>query len=123
MNTEKVKTEEKRYSIETGPSRDTLFDACKYAHSETAKFTVDFGVALGYTMPQGNSGCAYIRMAIADVMIVGIEHESGSGESLNLFGYCKADLCPVGRSGPTYKSYRFEAQYDSKRRKGSIAFI
>ena len=49
MNTEKVKTEEKRYSIETGPSRDTLFDACKYAYSKTTKFTVDFGVALGYT--------------------------------------------------------------------------
>ena len=123
MNTKKTEIKEKYYDIVSGPNKDALFDACKYACSKTAKLTVDFAVAIGYTMPKNDPGCAYIAMAITDIKIYGIEHEDGSGESFNLHGYCKADLNSLGGNNVTYKSYRFKAYYNSKNRKGCVTFI
>lgn len=123
MNTKKTETKEKYYDIVSGPNKDMLFDACKYAYSKTAKLTVEFAVAIGYTMPNNHPGCAYIAMSITDIKIVSIEHEDGSGESFNLRGYCKADLNSLGGSNVTYKSYRFKAYYNSKNRKGCITLI
>lgn len=119
MNTKKTET---YYDILNGPSKDTLFDACKYACSENAEIRVDFTVAFGYTMPKGDPGRAYIQMAIKDVMIMGIENEDGSGESFNLHGYCFADLHPLKGCNPIYHHYRFKCHYSSKNRKGVIAF-
>ena len=123
MNTKKTETKEKYYDIVAGPNKDALFDVCKYVCSKTAKLTVNFTVAIGYTMPKNDPGCAYIAMAITDIMIYGIEHEDGSGESFNLHGYCKADLNSLGGNNVTYKSYRFKAYYNSKNRKGCITLI
>lgn len=119
MNTEK--TEEKYYSIESGPSKAELFDACKYAYSSNAKVGIDFHVAVGYTMPVDHPGCAYIRMKIKDLVIYGIEHEDGSGESFNLRGWCRADLASFGEVA-AYTPYRFEAYYNTKTRDGRIRF-
>ena len=113
----------RRYDIVGGPSKDTIFDACKYAYSKTAKVEVNFSVAISYTAPKGDPECAYIPMSITDVRIVSIEHESGSGEHFNLGGYCKADLNNYGGVYATYKTYRFEAFYNSKTRTGTIGFF
>lgn len=123
MDTKKTEPKEKYYDIMAGPNKDMLFDVCKYACSKTAKLTVDFAVAVGYTMPKGDPGCAYIPMAISDVKIYMIEHEDGSGESFNLRGFCKADLNSLWSDNVTYKPYRFKAYYNSKNRKGCITFI
>ena len=122
MDTKKTATENKRYDIVAGPNKDTLFDACKYAYSKTAKVAVDFAVAIGYTTLKSNPGCAYIPMAITEIRITGIELEDGSGESFNLHGYCKADLNSFGKSDTIYRPYRFKAYYNSKHRKGCIEF-
>ena len=123
MNTKRIEIKERHYEIVNGPNKDALFDACKYACSKTAKLTVEFAVAIGYTMPKNDPGCAYIEMPITGIRIYGIEHEDGSGESFNLHGYCKADLNYLGGNNMTYKSYRFKAYYNSKNRKGCITFI
>ena len=123
MNTKKTETKERYYDIVAGPNKDALFDVCKYACSKTAKLTVDFTVAIGYTMPKNDPGCCYFAMAITDIKISGIRHEDGSGESFILDGYCKADLNPLGENNVAYKSYRFKAYYNSKNREGRITFI
>ena len=123
MNTKKTETKEKYYDIVAGPNKDALFDSCKYACSKTANLTVDFTVAIGYTRPKSDPGCAYIAMAITDIVIFGIEHEDGSGESFILRGCCRADLNSYGGSNVTYEPYRFKAYYNSKRRNGWIVFI
>ena len=122
MNTKRIEIKERHYEIVNGPNKDALFDACKYACSKTAKLTVEFAVAIGYTMPKNDPGCASIAMSITDIRIYGIEHEDGSGESFNLRGCCKADLNSLG-GNVAYKSYRFKAYYNSKNRKGHIVFI
>lgn len=117
MNTN---TTERLYEIMNGPSRDTLFDACKYAYAKNGKVTIDFVVAVGYTMPEGHPGRAYIPMKLTDIVIAGIEHEDGSGESFNLHGYCRAAL---NISKPyTYTYCRFRGYYNAKTRIGTISF-
>ena len=121
MNTKK--TEKKYFDIVNGPSRDMLFDACKYAYDKSAKVNVYFEVAVGYTAPKGNSKRAYFAMYIKDFKVTSLEHEDGSGEGFNLRGYCTADPCAVGHVVIDYKPYKFKAYYNTKTRKGSIALI
>ena len=111
---------ERCYEIMNGPSRDTLFDACKYAYAENANVAIDFVVATGYTMPKGHPGRAYIPMRLTDIVVAGIEHEDGSGESFNLHGYCRADLRISGST--TYSNYYFRSYYNVKSRTGTINF-
>lgn len=111
---------ERSYEIMNGPSRDTLFDACKYAYAENAKVTIDFVVAAGHTMPKGHPGRAYIPMKLTDILIASIEHEDGSGDSFNLRGYCRADLRISGST--TYSNYHFRGYYNTKNRTGTISF-
>ena len=113
-----IKTKEKYYSIISGPSRDVLFDACKYLYDKNARFTVDFTVVVGRTMLANDS--AYIPMAITDMKICGIEHEDASG--FNLHGCCKADLKYTGGSDIYYKLYKFKAYYNTEQREGFICF-
>ncbi len=119
MDTKKTETKEKYYDIVAGPNKDTLFDACKYAYNKTTKFAIDFGVAVGYTMPRNHPGCAYVPMDMSDVAIHGIEHEDGSGESFNIHGMCKAAL----RGSSDTKFYKFKAYYNTKTRTGTITFF
>jgi hypothetical protein len=123
MNTKKTETEEKYYEIMDGPSKDMLFDACRYAYNRAANLTVNFSVAIGYTMPRKHPNCCYIAMPITHVRIVGIEYEDGSGERFNLHGYCMADLNSFVKRDVDYKPYRFKAYYNSKKREGRITFI
>lgn len=118
MNTN---TTERLYEIMNGPSRDTLFDACKYAYSKFNKIHVEFTVAAGYTMPKGSPGRAYVSLRLTDIIIAGIAHENGSGESFNLYGYCHADLNSFGGQ-VTYKNYYFSAYYNTQTRTGTIKF-
>ena len=118
MNTEKTRT----YSIVDGPNRDLIVDAFKYAYDKDSTLPVDFSVAIGYTTKPGEPGCAYIKMAIKNIVIARIEHECGNGHSYNLFGYCKADLRSFGGVGKDYKDYSFTAYYNAKTRSGTISF-
>ncbi len=122
MNTNRV-VESHRYEIMNGPSKDRLFDACKYAYDDNARISLDFSVAIGYTMPRNDPGCAYIAMAIRNLRITGVQHEDGSGESFILYGYCSADPRAFNPRSVCYRSYKFEAYYNTKTRKGSIKLI
>lgn len=117
MNTERL------FEITNGPSKDALFDACKYAYSKTAKITIEPKIAVGCTMPLGpGCGCTYIPMRIKDVVIVGIEHENDSGESFNLRGECQAELKSLDSKKAVYRPYKFKASYNTRTRKGTISF-
>ena len=124
MNAKKTEVRERVYDIVAGPGKDLLFDACKYAYSKNARIPVEFTVAIAYTMPPSDSGCAYILMALTGIRICGVEYEDGSGESFNLHGFCRADLDSLSGSkdDAVFKPYRFEAYYNTKRREGTISF-
>lgn len=106
----------KFYDIVKGPNKDALFDACKYAYSENS-VKVDFTVAAGYIASVGSHQSSYKPMAVDNIVICGISHEDGSGESFNLQGYCSANV-----ESSVYKAHRFFATYNTKKRKGRISF-
>ena len=122
MNTKKTVAKEKQYEIVSGPCKDALFDACKYAYDKHSRVSIWFSIPVGYTMPPENADAAYVLMKIKNIRLCMIEHEDGSGESFNLHGYCVADLSPVGAKD-AYKPYRFKTYYNARTRKGTITFV
>lgn len=116
-----MNTKNSCFEILGGPNKDSLFDACKYACSGIVPIPIHFTIPIGYTMPKGCPGCAYIPMFIKDIKIMGIEHQGLGSENFKLHGSCSADLYSVsGRAN--YASYKFDACYNSKNRTGSIVF-
>lgn len=123
MNTKKIELKDRQYDIIGGPSKDALFDACKYAYCKNSSVQVKFSVAMGYTMPANDPGSAYVPLALKDVRIRAIEHEDSSGDKFILQGYCEADLGYFGFGEPkNFKPYRFKAFYNARRRIGWITF-
>ena len=53
----------KCFDIQCGPSRETLFDACKYTYDES-KINIHFDIALKYT----EDNLKYYKMQISDVI-------------------------------------------------------
>ena len=112
----------KEFEIVNGPSKDLLCDAFKYAYNKAARITIEFSIAAGYTMPPEHPSSAYVPAKIGGFIISSLEHEDGSGESFNIRGYCKADIAKLFGEG-TFKAYKYEAYYNTKTRKGTIALL
>ena len=110
------------YDIIGGPSKDLLFDACKYAYNKSAKITVDFTVVIGYSSTKDDPKCAYLPMSITDVKVNALEHEDASGDKFMVRGFCKADLT-IHNGDADYKPYKFRSYYDTKSRIGCITFV
>lgn len=109
-----------RFNISGGPSRDRIFDACKYLHDKI-KIDLDFKVILGYSTPKDDPCSAALEIPVRDFRVYKIMHEDGFGESFMLSGRCKADLNPCMPMIKKYKEYNFSAWYNSKRRVGWIS--
>lgn len=118
-----MNTPSQSYSIVGGPNKDLLFDAFKYANSENVRVPLDFHVALAFTAPLNDPGCAYVKMALKNVVVTGISHEDGSGESFIIEGRCDADLHSFCVTEYVYEHYRFKAYYNTQRRKGTFTII
>lgn len=120
MNTNQ-KVDSITYDIMNGPSADRLFDACRYAYDDATKIPIDFGIAIGYSMPKDDPGCAIVGAHSCDLRIVGIEHEDGSGHSFNIRGYC-AGFKKGPYSDPLYVNHKVMIYYNTKTRNGKITF-
>lgn len=95
--------------IVDGPSKDRLFDACKYAY-EKNPIEVDFK----FDPPDGLG-----QVETKNLKITSIEHEDGSGFSLNFNGYIDAKPS----TEKYFLPYRITAYYNTKSRKGHISFL
>lgn len=104
----------KEFKIVDGPSKDRLFDACKYAYDARVKFIPRIEIAVGYDGP------GYIPARIKQLKLTGIEHEDGSGQSLNLFGNCLGNFSDNPLEGEEMFSYNFHAYYNAGTRTGKI---
>lgn len=89
-------------TITDGPSKDRLFDACKYACGETT-IKCDFSVLVP-------GSCIDVKYP---AIILAIKHEDGSGESFIIEG-----IFTTHRGHEHFKAY-----YSSKRRKGVVTEI
>ena len=114
MNTKRTIRE---YPIVSGPNRDTILDAFKYAYDRASHVDIDFFVSEGLSMPEGHPGAAEVNMDVENWHMTSIQHEDGSGHSFNLEGWC----CPKLDGKRVYAD--FKACYNARTRKGTITFI
>lgn len=113
------------YSIINGPSKSVLFDSCLYAYSTDANVHVNFSISQSCSSHSNDAVKLYLPMQITDIVITGIQHEDGSGESFNLEGYCKVDIDYHIRNDGVcrYRYRRFTAYYDTRSRKGTFTLV
>ena len=116
-----MNTKAKKYDVIDGPNRDTLFDACKYSYDKNMRIQVGFTIAAAYTTSKKSGKAAYIPMDATDFRICSIGHEDGSGKSLIIQGYCKADVRPFGTG--VYRTYKFDMYYHTGDRRGFVEFV
>lgn len=119
MNTKRSNPTERSFIIEHGPSKDRLFDACKYAYSRNSHIEIDFGIGDENT---GDPKVAYIPIPTCDFKIFAIEHEDGSGGSFNLQGCCRVNLNGNDQNPKHFETCNFSAFYSSHNRRGRITF-
>lgn len=96
-----------QYKITDGPNTSLLFDACKYAFSGS---TITFSFTLDAT-----------HIKTRNFRIWSISHEDESGSSFYVRGMCEVNhrLFP---GGTLYKTVKFEAYYDTRKRTGMLYF-
>ena len=117
-----MNTNGKSFEIINGPSRDTLFDAVKYAFDKSAIIPIQFDVTSNRAIVE--SGQDYNSSTRAkDLEIVYIEHEDGSGHSFNIYGRCSIDAKFNSGYRVIYERYKFRAYYNAKTRKGFICLV
>lgn len=114
-----VTSSKKAHDITGGPSRDRLFDSCKYAQDSSSMVGLDFQVVEFYIgLPSRGAITEYKQLDMREVRITGIEHEDGSGFKFNIKGRCLARF----RTDVMLIPYRFTAFYNTNSREGTISF-
>ena len=100
-----LKVNSLEFNIVNGPSKDRLFDVCKYTYDHDAFITAVFEVGGGSR-----------NRTVEITSINTLQHESGNGESFNIEG-----IVNVPWLNKTCE--RFSAYYDSKSRNGHLKII
>lgn len=108
------------YNIKDGPNRETLFDAVKYALTESVIIPIHFVV-----VEDGSDDAA---VKVKNTKIIGIDNDdNGSGHAFVIRG--KMDVCfhPEAMCNDNlplnYQTCRFEACYDTQTHRGRLMFI
>ncbi len=108
---------QRNFKITSGPDRDQLFTACKYAYEKGVVFPIQF-VITHYTRFKNEARKRdLVPKLVTSIRIVGIEHDSGSGQAFRIHGYCKVDIWPLENSD---RLYEFHAQYNTRSGKGTL---
>ena len=136
------------FDVFDGPSRDRLFDACKYAYDDEDEINLNFKVAICYRGHLNDRDRKGLPMCIIGMRLIEVGHKDDSGHKFNLSGNCKADLglneIVTAKTYSMYdlkayhhkyckkdydyegkedlKFYQFKAFYDTNTRKGYITF-
>lgn len=116
------------FDIINGPSKSVLFDSCKYVYDiygMSPEIDMDFAISQEYLNHSNDATKLCQSPHITDIMVTGIQHEDGSGESFNLEGYCQTDIdyCLQKDNVHCFRYYRFSAYYNTGNRKGTFTLI
>jgi hypothetical protein len=108
---------QRNFKITSGPDRDQLFTACKYAYEKGVVFPIQFVITHSTRATDEKGKKNIVPKLVTDIKIIGIDHDSGSGRAFNLRGYCRVDIWPLENSDRLYK---FHALYNTKSKKGVL---
>ncbi len=96
------------YEIISGPKKDLLFDALKYAYDDNCDIRISFKIE--YKDSHDRLYGEYAPLLVEDVKLLSLEYVDGPENSFDLRGYCSINFEP----------YSFKACYNARRRTGVI---
>lgn len=103
------------YRIKDGPYLSELLEGFKLAH-DNELMRIEFQANKCYA--QGEE-----LLLVKDFQILELKYSGLSYDYVKVIGRCLADLSGACEEKAVYAKHKFEANYDIKKRTGSISFI
>ena len=113
---------EQVYRIKDGPYLSELLEGFKLAH-DNELMRIEFQVETGKFQANKCYAQGEELLLVKDFQILELKYSGLSYDYVKVIGRCLADLSGASEEKAVYTKHRFEANYDIKRRTGSISFI
>ncbi len=115
-------SDERVYRIKDGPYLSELLEGFKLAHDEELRPRIEFQVETGKFQANKCYAQGEELLLVKDFQILELKYSDFSYDYVKVIGRCLADLSGACEEKAGYLKYKFEANYDVKRRTGSISF-
>ena len=109
------------YRIKDGPYLSELLEGFKLAH-DNELMRIEFQVETGKFQANKCYAQGEELLLVKDFQILELKYSDFSYDYVKVIGRCLADLSSVCEEKAVYTKYKFDANYDVKRRTGSISF-
>ena len=109
------------YRIKDGPYLSELLEGFKLAH-DNELMRIEFQVETGKFQANKCYAQGEELLLVKDFQILELKYSDLSYDYVKVIGRCLADLSSVCEEKAVYTKYKFDANYDVKRRTGSISF-
>ena len=111
------------YRIKDGPYLSELLEGFKLAHDNELRPRIEFQVETGTFQANKCYAQGEELLLVKDFQILELKYSDFSYDYVKVIGRCLADLSGACEEKAVYSKRKFEANYDIKRRTGSISFI
>lgn len=115
--------EERVYRIKDGPYLSELLEGFKLAHDKELRPRIEFQVETGKFQANKCYAQGEELLLVKDFQILELKYSGFSYDYVKVIGRCLADLSGACEEKAVYAKHKFEANYDIKKRTGSISFI
>lgn len=109
------------YRIKDGPYLSELLEGFKLAH-DNELMRIEFQVETGKFQANKCYAQGEELLLVKDFQILELKYSGLSYDYVKVIGRCLADLSSACEEKAVYTKYKFDANYDVKRRTGSISF-
>ena len=109
------------YRIKDGPYLSELLEGFKLAH-DNELMRIEFQVETGKFQANKCYAQGEELLLVKDFQILELKYSDLSYDYVKVIGRCLADLSSACEEKAVYTKYKFDADYDVKRRTGSISF-
>ena len=113
--------DEQVYRIKDGPYLSELLEGFKLAH-DNELMRIEFQVETGKFQANKCYAQGEELLLVKDFQILELKYSGLSYDYVKVIGRCLADLSSACEEKAVYTKYKFDANYDVKRRTGSISF-
>ena len=110
------------YRIKDGPYLSELLEGFKLAH-DNELMRIEFQVETGKFQANKCYAQGEELLLVKDFQILELKYSGFSYDYVKVIGRCLADLSGACEEKAVYAKHKFEANYDIKKRTGSISFI
>lgn len=109
------------YRIKDGPYLSELLEGFKLAH-DNELMRIEFQVETGKFQANKCYAQGEELLLVKDFQILELKYSDFSYDYVKVIGRCLADLSSACEEKAVYTKYKFDANYDVKKRTGSISF-